>query len=807
MNPYDHLPLNPFQGEVQRQTRGGGGGYQLPTGRQKTKYAQDTTRKTDEVTASFNSIKSKYSGIINPSLIFEIEINQSVDFKAIEHTMASMGIHVLSSAENKKGFWVVFSDDENLNKFKEKLSTYGSEEGPKYDFFNAFGSLCDIPSEEKISEGLKNKPLSDTPEFIDIELWRMTDEQRNKNFINELGTAYPDQNQFRVTDQLISKSFVLLRAKVTKNVFDEIIELKEIARVDRPSLPVFNPFDLKNIDISDIERNAPDENATGILLIDSGIVSNHPLLEKCIGGEENFQTGEAATQDTVGHGTSVAGCAAYGDVESCISEKVFTPSNWIFSAKVMYAETNPINGQIIAIYDPEKLVEHQFQDAIESFLSNSDYHIRVVNISLGNSYEVWHKSYSRQLPLASLIDELAYTFPNVVFIVSTGNQHPGNVVEYDTIDKIKLNYPRYLLENQVFKLLNPATSALALTVGSITPIPRIQQERYDEEQIKTVIADQYQPSPFTRTGPGINGMVKPELVEIGGNLILFNNHGHISENRGGKIALLNNQTTTDLINFDYGTSYSAPKIAHIAGQIANKYPQRNANFIINMLLSGSDYPFIPADNFYNSQKGKAIEDHLNVCGFGLPSLDRAINSFDNRVILFDEGKLQLNKVKVFTLQLPDIFFNEIGKKRINVTLSFIPETRSTRGDSYLGNRMEFHLFHSINPQELVNKYGVVTSDSEGQEVPGVLKKFEVKLFPGSRKRNAGCHQKAWKEFKREPKNRPASPVSLVLINYNKWMNDENIQTDYCLSVTFEHEKEIDLYNQIRTNIQTRARIR
>lgn len=39
------------------------------------------------------------------------------------------------------------------------------------------------------------------------------------------------------------------------------------------------------------------------------------------------------------------------------------------------------------------------------------------------------------------------------------------------------------------------------------------------------------------------------------------------------------------------------------------------------------------------------------------------------------------------------------------------------------------------------------------------------------------------------------------------MNDENIQTDYCLSVTFEHEKEIDLYNQLRTNIQIRARIR
>ena len=93
----------------------------------------------------------------------------------------------------------------------------------------------------------------------------------------------------------------------------------------------------------------------------------------------------------------------------------------------MYAKRNPIDGTLSAIYDPEKLIEHQFKDAVESFLSNPAYHIRVVNISLGNSNEVWHKDYKRQLPLAALIDELAYTYPAVTFIVSTGNNHPQHV--------------------------------------------------------------------------------------------------------------------------------------------------------------------------------------------------------------------------------------------------------------------------------------------------------------------------------------------------------------------------------------------
>jgi hypothetical protein len=287
-----------------------------------------------------------------------------------------------------------------------------------------------------------------------------------------------------------------------------------------------------------------------------------------------------------------------------------------------------------------------------------------------------------------------------------------------------------------------------------------------------------------------------------------------------------------------------------------------------MLISGAAYPFIPDDHFYGSipnkigikkydndvirkiksdlekkivnnifQKGvksyilkpnitedikkevsaifkkyliktdMASKDHLGVSGYGLPNFEKAINSYTNRAVLWDEGKIGLNQIKVYSLQLPDIFFSEQGRKKITVTLTFNPETRLTRGDSYLGNRMEFHLFHSINPQTLVEKYGVISEEIEqAGGVPDDLKKFEIDFFPGGNTRKAGCHQKAWKEYKRESKNRPASPVSLVLLNFNKWIADSNRVQDYCISVIFEHEKEIELYNQIKSNILVRARV-
>ena len=716
-----------------------------------------------------------------------------------------MGIHVLSVAENRKGYWVVFSDDDTLSQFKSKLETYGSKEGPKYDFFNAIDSFQDIPRWKKIGKGLKEKPLGETAEFIDIELWRMTDPQKNERFINELKQAYSDLSQFRITDTLMSKTFVLLRVKLSAAVFDEIIELKEISRADRPSVPQLNLFEYTRPDISSIEFHEPDESAHGVLIIDSGIISNHPMLERCIGGEENFQEEEPQIQDTVGHGTAVAGCAAYGDIESCLETNNFTPSNWIFSAKVMYAERNEITGTVSAIYDPAKLIEHQLKDAVESFLSNVEYHIRVVNISLGNSNEVWHKNYNRQLPLAALIDELAFEFPNVIFIVSVGNHDPTGI--YGTIEEIISNYPVFLTDSADFKIINPATSSLALTVGSIAGKVRIERERYGAEQIKTSVASEDQPSPFTRTGFGINGMIKPELVEYGGNLILYDNYGRIVEDRGGKIALLNNRTTEDIIQYDYGTSFSAPKVAHLVGKIVNHFPQGSGNFIKNMLLIGSDYPFEPSKNFYQTADKKSAEKaHLAICGYGLSSFERAINSFSNRVVLWDEGQIGLNQMKVYSLHLPDIFFSEQGRKKIIVVLTFNPETRLTRGDSYLGNRMEFHLFHSINPQALIEKYGVITEQAEQIGVPEDLKKFEIDFFPGGNTRKAGCHQKAWKEYRRQPKSIPAPPISLALLNFNKWITDENRMQDYCISVAFEHEKEIALYNKIRTNIQTRIRV-
>jgi hypothetical protein len=85
----------------------------------------------------------------------------------------------------------------------------------------------------------------------------------------------------------------------------------------------------------------------------------------------------------------------------------------------------------------------------------------------------------------------------------------------------------------------------------------------------------------------------------------------------------------------------------------------------------------------------------------------------------------------------------------------------------------------IHKNKLIEKYGVI-NDVEQTSVPDDLKKFEIDFFPGANTRKAGCHQKAWKIYQRKPTNIPKSPISLVILNVNKWITDQTKMQNDCI---------------------------
>ena len=701
-------------------------------------------------------------------------INQSVSEEGFRTELKRMDIEVISPSPDKKGYWIVFAEDEELEEFEKKLKDYTLRN--KYAFFNAIDGISDIPPEEKIGEYLQKEPFKDDEySYLDVEIWRM-DDIKLDSFVKGFEKLI-DGKRGKITDAQTTKNFCLLRVRVNKQLYDDILSLREVAHIDRP--PKIKLETALNVDREELKIGGkPPEDATGVLVVDSGILSGHPLLEDAVGDVFAVSTrystkiSEDKPYDDVGHGTQVAGVALYGNIHKCIDDRSFNPKIWIFSAKVMFKDEY---GN--ATYDEEELLEHQLEEAVRRIVR--DYpNCKVINLSLGDSAKRMYEG-RRQFNLAALVDELSKEL-GVIFVVSAGNN------DFDALD----NYPDYLLDETTdrAKIINPATSAFALTVGALS--------RHPTTEVLSGYQEDY-PSPITRVGPGYKGMIKPELVEDGGG-----GFGEESD-----VITINPNWTSEgrLFTLVSGTSFSSPKVSNYIARLINKYPKKSHNLIKALLISSASIPLERPDPLSKMDISTGdVKNLLKIYGYGKPDLEKAIHSEDNRVLLVRENAIKLNHRHVYPVYLPKEFIEDTGDRQISVTLVFDPPVNTNRVD-YLGTIIETHLVKNNTVEEVIKAYSTTPIDTEEEEIiPEKIKKNEIRLWPGVNSRKKGVHQKGIREYKKRPGIDVTLPLVLVVICQNRWIRDENYEQRYAVVVSIEHSKRIDLYNQIRLRNKERV---
>jgi hypothetical protein len=736
--------------------------------RDKNEFLTAQLRKSGNIQKAFVKQKKKYEKYFDPNLIFKIDVNQNVLEENFQKELGRMDIKVISPSPDNKGFWIVFAEDEELKKFKKKLEDHAQH--GKYAFFNAVEGIIEIPPEEKIGELLRENPFGENESsYLDVEIWRMEDSNLEK-FKKGFRSLVESRNG-RICDAFLTKNFFLLRIRTNKQLLDDVLELREVSHVDRP--PRITIESALTVDREELEPGeSPPENATGILVVDSGIFPGHPLLENAVG--EYFavptrysdKVDEDAPFDDVGHGTQVAGIALYGDIQQCIKNRVFNPEVWIFSAKVMFR-----NDFGEAEYDPEELLEHQLYKAVRKIAG--DYpRCKVINLSLGNSALRMIKG-ERQFRLAALVDDLSKEL-NLIFVISA-----GNFKEYNALSD---SYPDYLLNEEIVKIVDPATSALAISVGALSKTYR-----------PNVLFEVDYPSPLTRVGPGYKGMIKPELVENGGggfdeklNVITIN-HDWIRDGR--------------LFTLVEGTSFSAPKVSNHLARLINKYPDKSLNMIKALLLSSAMIPPERPSPLDNVELGsiatpEELSSLLNIYGYGKPSIERALFSESNRVLLIRESIIKSDQCHFYSIYLPEEFLEMKGNRTISVILVFNPPTNRNRID-YFGVSMKTNLIKNMAIEDVVNAYRNVSEEgNEIEKAPNKIGNNEIKLHPGVNLRKKSVHQKGIRKFKRKPKINRDNPLVLVVTCQKRWVTD-NYEQSYAVIVSIKHSRGIDLYNQIR----------
>ena len=790
MAQLEHLSLQRVELERPRKKIG----YGCPPSREYNQHGPRLKEQLDETVRRFQACRPPTE--VNPRLILRVQLNEKagVDEEAWERC----GFTLLSVDENKT--LVLFPSDEDLSDFKRRLREYTDgpprerqKSAPHTAIFACIDEIGNVRPVDRIGRLLRLKGLSTPEDFssdetfiLDVEMWDLGNRSQNETALHEIETFVASRGG-RVTDSYIGESLVLIRVTCPGCVVHEILQIDTVAIVDLPPQPSFAMGKMLDTGIEDFGSiPAPEEGAPGIGILDSGITSAHPLLAPAIGEATAVPNGLGNGTDDHGHGTMVSGLALYGDVAACIQAGVFVPELKLYSARVLNRQCK---------FDNEQLITTQMRDAITYF--QGTYDCRVFNISLGDERQPYKGG--KVSPWASVLDTLAREL-DVVIVVSAGNYRHDSISGVSA-DSLLQDYPRYLLHEEA-RAIEPATGAIVLTIGALAGSANIPPGSAANSLSIRPIAQVGQPSPFTRSGPGLGGSIKPELCDYGGNFAYDTRQGAFLDNLSEcSVISLNRLYLQRLFTTDNGTSYAAPRVAHVAARLFAGFPGASANLIRALIVASASVPEA-AEDILSRISRDAV---LCVCGYGRPDYDLAHTSDENRVVLYADGELGYDNFHVYEVPIPGNFIDTRGERKISATLAYDPPVRHSRFD-YLGVKMSFRLIRGRTLKDVVEAF---RSRGKKEDPVGRLSstRHDCSMHPGPHLREGSTLQKATFSMQRTPHKNYGDTYYLVVRCERKWARDEHAPQRYAVVVCVEHNERIDLYTRIRQRVQARVRVR
>jgi hypothetical protein len=565
-----------------------------------------------------------------------------------------------------------------------------------------------------------------------------------------------------------------------------------------------------------VEPVAPDAAAPAVCIIDSGIQEGHSFLEPAIdpntshcflpGAEPN------AVQDEVapgGHGTRVAGAVLYGeDVPNAGTPKL---PFWIQNARVLDAQ----NQMPVEMFPPEAL-----RAAIERF-NDGPRQTRIFNHSINA------RGYCRLRYMSSWaaeIDQLCNE-RDVLIVQSAGNLPIQGAAPFlGIVDHLTAGreYPQYLYENAA-RIANPGQSLQALTVGSVA---------YDVAESgawRTFATQTNDPSAFSRTGPGIWGVIKPEVVAYGGDAVRTNNNPPDVQG-GGRVADACPSLVRSTLHAlgpasdrdEAGTSYATPKVARIAAKIQSVLPTEPTLLYRALVVQSAQWPewaesILARLRNLAAQMTRAQRDDLltaasravRCLGYGIPDEDRATSNTDHRTTLITAGESEIHARECHIYQVP--IPRELRQQadefeiRIDVTLSYVAQPRRTRRHlrRYLSTWVDWkasHLGEGLNDFRVRAMKDAVNDGDPlpGESLPWTLNEKPQFGFIRDFKRSSGTVQKDWAVVQ---SNTLPDHFCIAVVGHQGWSHDPDSVARYALAVTFEAlGGRIELYEPLRAAI-------
>lgn len=552
------------------------------------------------------------------------------------------------------------------------------------------------------------------------------------------------------------------------------------------------------------------EEVPRVCLLDSGVNRGHPLLVPFLDAADLHTVNPAwGVNDTANHGTGLAGLAVYGDLhEALAANGPIAVQHRLESVKL-----TPNQGSNAG---DDKHHARLFLDGVTTPEAQFGQRRRVFSSAVTASD---YRDFGRPSAWSSTVDSLASDalgegeFPRL-FVLSAGNTN--NRTHW-------AQYPASLSVNQIH---DPGQAWNALTVGAFTEKTHITEA--DAAHFNSV-APSGALSPFTSSSSMWSERawpLKPDVVFEGGNAATDG----VNTDTFASLELLttNYRPLTRLFWTTNATSAASALCSRMAAQIMAAYPALRPETVRALIVNSAEWTesmlqmYPPSGARCTKQEYATLVRH---CGWGVPSLERALWSAGNSLSLVVEDAVHPYRKDGSVIKSRDMNFHALPwpkeqlealqntQVEMRVTLSyFIEPNPSARGNSskyhYPSHRLRFAV---RRPLETVEDFqarinAAMVHEKAGRTAPPADSNWVL----GDNFRHRGSlHQDVWRGNAADL----ASRGFMAVYPSNGWWRTRpaqeryNLPARYSLIITIRTpETVVDLYTPIAQQVAAQVAV-
>lgn len=326
----------------------------------------------------------------------------------------------------------------------------------------------------------------------------------------------------------------------------------------------------------------------------------------------------------------------------------------------------------------DTISEYDLMDIIEEVMEKYSDSTKIWNLSLGIEDKPCSGSMS---DLGIFLDYIQDKY-HVQIFVSSGN-----------INKLPLrNWPPQKGLGEHDRLISPADSVRAVTVGSVALFES------DDSIVKV-----NEPSPFSRRGPGANYVVKPDIVDYGGNLSkTYTIDGLGVRGLGPKGEIIEGN----------GTSYSTPRALQKFASIYEEMMEPDILLAKAMLIHCA--------RMNSRELLDESPDNIKYYGFGIPSpnVQGILQCSEDEVTLVFKQKIsQGSHLEMYDFPYPkSLVRNNKYIGEIGMTLVYLPPLDARYGREYCRTNIDVSFgTYSYLPDGRIDYKGQVPLETRWDE--------------------------------------------------------------------------------------------